>query len=87
VGFVEDIKPLLDADCVTCHNTRTANGRVDLSTYASVMRTVRAGSANSELVRVTQRGGSMYREWRGSADAKADLVRRWVVEFQAKETR
>jgi hypothetical protein len=87
VGFNEDIKPLLDADCVRCHNTRNANGRVDLSTYTAVMREVRAGNAASTLVRVAQQGGSMYREWSGDRAAKATLVRRWVVDFQAKETR
>ena len=87
VGFTEDIKPILDTDCVRCHNTRNANGRVDLSTYAAVMREVRAGNAASPLVRVAQQGGSMYREWSGDRAAKATLLRRWVVDFQAKETR
>lgn len=87
LGYIQDIKPLLDSDCTRCHNTRNANGRVDLTTFTSVMRTVRAGSAQSELVRVSQQGGSMYREWRGDRAAKADLVRRWVVEFQARENR
>ncbi|MEY4093225.1 MAG: hypothetical protein RLZZ53_424 [Acidobacteriota bacterium] len=87
LGFVQDIKPLLDGDCIRCHNTRNANGRVDLTTFTSVMRTVRAGSAQSELVRVTQQGGSMFREWSGDRAAKANLVRRWVVEFQARENR
>jgi hypothetical protein len=87
LGYIQDIKPLLDGDCVRCHNPRNTNGRVDLSSYAMVMRTVRAGSAASELVRASQQGGSMYREWSGNRTAKADLVRRWVVEFQAKENR
>lgn len=87
IGYTLDIKPLLDGNCVRCHNTRKANGGIDLTTYASVMRTVRAGSATSDLVRATQQGGSMYREWSGDRAAKATLVRRWVVEFQAKETR
>lgn len=87
LGYVQDIKPLLDADCVRCHSGRNASGRIDLSTYANVMREVRAGSAASTLVRVSQSGGSMYREWSGNRSAKADLVRRWVVDFQAKENR
>ncbi len=87
LGYTLDIKPILDSDCVRCHNTRNANGRVDLSSYASVMREVRAGSAQSTLVRVSQSGGSMYREWSGDRAAKAALVRRWVVDFQAQENR
>jgi hypothetical protein len=46
LGFVQDIKPLLDGDCISCHNTRTANGRVDLTTFTSVM-TVRAGARHA----------------------------------------
>jgi hypothetical protein len=87
IGYTLDIKPLLDGNCTRCHSTRNANGRVDLTTYASVMRVVRAGSAASDLVRATQQGGSMYREWSGDRAAKATLVRRWVVEFQAQENR
>ncbi len=87
VGYTLDIKPILDNDCVRCHNTRNANGRVDLSSYAAVMREVRAGNAQSTLVRVSQQGGSMYREWSGDRAAKAALVRRWVVDFQAQENR
>jgi hypothetical protein len=87
IGYTLDIKPLLDTNCIRCHNTRNANGRVDLTTYSSVMRVVRAGSAASDLVRATQQGGSMYREWSGDRAGKAALVRRWVVEFQAQENR
>jgi hypothetical protein len=87
LGYVEDIKPLLDADCTRCHNTRTHEAGVDLSSFAAVSRVVQAGSANSLLIRVSRRGGSMYSEWRGDATGKAELVRRWVVDYQAQQTR
>jgi hypothetical protein len=87
IGYTEDIKLILDADCIRCHNNRTHEGSIDLSSYASVLRTLRPGDANSLLIRVTRSGGSMYREWRGSATAKADLARRWIVDFQAREVR
>jgi hypothetical protein len=87
IGYNEDVKPVLDADCIRCHNSRTHENNVDLSTYASVLRTLRAGDSNSLLIRVTQSRGSMSGEWRGSAAAKAELVRSWIVDFQARETR
>jgi len=87
IGYNEDVKPVLDADCIRCHNSRTHENNVDLSTYASVLRTLRAGDSNSLLIRVTQSRGSMYGEWRGSAAQKAELVRSWIVDFQARETR
>lgn len=87
IGYTQDIKFLLDASCTRCHNSRSREGGVDLSTYSTVLRTVQAGNANSELIRQSRSGGSMYRYWRGNAAAQADLVRRWVVEFQAREIR
>ena len=87
IGYIEDIKPILDADCVSCHGPRRREEGVDLSTLANVSRTFQPGSENSLLIRVSRSGGSMYREWRGSGSAKAELVRRWIVEFQARESR
>jgi hypothetical protein len=87
VGYTLDIKPLLDGDCVKCHGPSRREHGVDLSTFANVLRQVQPGDANSPLVRESRNGGSMYREWTGDRAAKADLVRRWVVEFQAKESR
>src|SRR5262245_34108636 len=76
VGYTDDIKPILDADCTRCHSSRNHNAGVDLSSYAAVLRTLRPGDANSVLIHATQAGGSMSGEWRGSAAAKAELVRR-----------
>jgi hypothetical protein len=83
--FTADVQPLLNNDCVPCHGgSRTENG-YDFTSYAGVMRAVTAGSASSLLVRVSQPGGSMYANWRGSATAKAETVRRWVVAFKAAQ--
>jgi len=45
---------------------------------------VTPGSASSVLVTVSP-GGLMYAQWRGSAAAKAETVRRWVVDFKAAQ--
>jgi hypothetical protein len=34
-------------------------------------------------VRQTQPGGLMYSNFRGAAAAKAETIRRWVVDFKA----
>ena len=60
LAYVDDIKPILDADCVRCHNTRFHLKDVDVSTYAAVLGVVDAGSEDSPLVRVTRPGGMMY---------------------------
>ena len=58
-----------------------------MTTYANVLRAVNAGSANSKLVTTTQSRGSMFRYFTGDRNTKADLVRRWVVDFKAAQTR
>jgi hypothetical protein len=50
-----------------------------MTTYSGVMAAVRAGSASSALVIVTQPGGSMYSFLSGDRAGKAALIRTWVV--------
>jgi hypothetical protein len=87
LAYVNDIKPVLDSDCVACHSPRLHESDVDLSTYASVMRVVQAGSSNSLLVRVTRSNGIMYPNLTGNRAAKSELIRSWVVDSRAAETR
>jgi hypothetical protein len=79
VAYVQDIKPILDADCARCHSS--------FGTYAGALRYVQPGSAASPLVVVTQPGGAMYGYLRGDASGKSSLIRRWVVENGAAQTR
>jgi hypothetical protein len=72
---------------VPCHSTSLAKRQYSMSTYREVMAAVQPGNARSPLVTSTQSNGSMYRYWSGSRAAKADLVRRWVVNFNAQQTR
>ena len=85
LAFSADVQPILNNDCVQCHGASRQEQGYNFSTYAGVMRAVSAGSANSPLVRVTQPGGAMYSEFRGSAAAKAETIRRWVVDFRAAQ--
>ena len=83
--FTADVQPILNNDCVSCHGGSSAANGYDVRTYAGVMRDVTAGSASSLLVRQTQPGGQMYGQFRGSAAAKAETIRRWVVDFRAAQ--
>jgi len=87
VAYTQDVKPVLDADCVRCHSASNARAGVDLSSYASTMRVVQAGSASSLLVRVTQSGGSMYTYLSGDRASKSSLIRSWVVDNGAAQSR
>ncbi len=87
IGYTQDAKVLLDGSCTRCHNAVNRNGGVDLSSYVAVLRTAQPGNANSELIRQSRAGGSMFRYWRGDGAAQAEIIRRWIVEFQARENR
>ncbi len=87
VAYQQDLKPIFDADCTRCHSSSRPYGNYSMTTYAQVMRAVAAGNTNSVLIRFTQRGGSMYRYWSGNAQGKADLVRTWIVNNAAAQTR
>lgn len=87
LAYTPDMAPIFASDCLVCHSDRNALGRYSMSSYASVMRAVTAGSASSSLVRVTQSNGSMYRYWTGDRATKAAMTRDWVVTYKAQQTR
>lgn len=87
VAYNEDIAPILRADCQRCHGGSRPDAGYSVDTYALTLREVRIGDARSRLVTSTQSRGSMYRYWSGNAAAKAELVRKWVVENGAAQSR
>lgn len=87
VAYVQDIKPILDTDCIVCHSGRNAPNGLELTTYANVLRVVQPGNANSRLIVMTQPGGQMFGNFSGDRQAKSTLIRRWVVESNAAENR
>ena len=87
VAYTEDIAPILRADCQRCHGGSRPDAGYSVDTYALTLREVRVGDARSRLVTSTQSRGSMYRYWSGNAAAKAELIRKWVVEYGAAQSR
>jgi uncharacterized membrane protein len=43
VSFAKDIKPLIDAQCVGCHNTQSPTATVALSTHAEIQAYAKSG--------------------------------------------
>jgi cytochrome c553 len=77
--YTTDIQPVLATDCVRCHGPSRRDAGVDLSTYASVMRTATPGNASSLLILVTRPGGVMYGQFSGNRSQKATLIHDWIV--------
>jgi|SRR4051812_29173106 mono/diheme cytochrome c family protein len=90
LAYNPDMKSIFASDCLQCHGSGRADGNYRMTTYAQVMTDVRPGNPYSLLVQVTQRNGSMYRYFSGTAaarQAKADAVRTWIVTDNAQENR
>jgi hypothetical protein len=87
LAYTPDMQPLFASDCVPCHSGSRPSGNYSMSTYANVMKDVTAGSASSRLVVWTQPNGSMYRYFSADRTGRADMVKRWVVDNKAAQTR
>jgi hypothetical protein len=87
LAYNPDLKPIFDSDCVVCHSGSRPSAGYSMSTYANVMRAVVPGNANSPLVVWSLPGGTMYRYWTGNASQKAAMVRQWVVNDNAAQSR
>jgi hypothetical protein len=87
LAYVQDMQPIFASDCVVCHSGSRPSAGYSMSTYAAVMRDVTPGNPNSRLVIWTQSNGSMYRYFSGNRSSKADMVKRWVVDSNAAQTR
>jgi hypothetical protein len=87
LAYVQDVKPILDRDCLSCHSVRDARGNYSVATYAAVMNGQRPGDARSSLVVTSSPGGSMYQYFSGDAVTKATVVFRWMVYYNALESR
>ena len=74
-----DLQPVFATDCVPCHGASRPAGRYSMTSYSGVMAAVRAGSASSALVIVTQPGGVMYAFLSGDRAGKAAMIRTWVL--------
>lgn len=87
LSYVQDIKPILDRDCLSCHSARNARGNYSVATYADVLNGQRPGDAKGSLVVTGSPGGSMYQYYSGDAVTKSTMVFRWLVVYNAQQTR
>jgi hypothetical protein len=87
LAYSPDMVPIFASDCTPCHSGSRPSANYSMSNYTNVMRAVVPGNANSALVITTQPSGSMYRYFSVDRAGRADMVRRWVVDNKAAQTR
>jgi mono/diheme cytochrome c family protein len=87
LAYVQDIKPIFDRDCLSCHGDRESAGGYSVRTYAAVMDGQHPGDARSSVVVDCSPGGSMYRYFSGDAVTEATIVFRWMVYYNAAQSR
>jgi hypothetical protein len=87
LAYVQDVKPIFDRDCLSCHGGRESAGNYSVRTYTSTVDGQRPGDASSRLVVDCSPGGSMYRYFSGDAVTEATIVFRWMVYYNAQQSR
>ena len=87
IAYVQDIKPIFDRDCASCHGGRETAGGYSVRTYAATIEGQRPGDASSSVVVDCAPGGSMYRYFSGDRTTAATVVFRWMVYYNAQESR
>jgi hypothetical protein len=87
IAYVQDIKPIFDRDCLNCHSERRTAGNYSVRSYAATIAGQRPGDASSSVVVDCSPGGSMYRYFTGDAVTEATLVFRWMVAYNAMQSR
>src|SRR4051794_31937959 len=79
-SFKDDVKPILEANCMSCHNARKAKGRIDLSGYAGVGKVLKAGSPDqSRIVKSLHGKGARQMPPKSMLDATdIDTIKEWI---------
>jgi mono/diheme cytochrome c family protein len=87
IAYIQDIKPIFDRDCLSCHGGRDTAGNYSVRSYADTIAGQRPGDASSSVVVDCSPGGSMYRYFTGDAVTEATLVFRWMVVYNGMQSR
>jgi len=87
IAYVQDIKPIFDRDCLSCHGGREAAGNYSVRSYSDTIAGQRPGDARSSVVVDCAPGGSMYRYFSGDAVTDATKVFRWMVVYNGMQSR
>jgi len=85
ITYVNDIKPIMDSNCIMCHGGPQPTAGRDFSTYAGVMTVVTPGDPNSRIIQMTRTGGSMHFYLNPNPDVRAQTIYDWIVTYGAPQ--
>jgi phosphoribosylanthranilate isomerase len=83
--YVNDIAPIMQSNCVQCHSGPQPTAGRDFTTYMGVMQVVTPFDPNSRLIQMTQPGAPMHGFLQPDPATRAEIIRKWVVDFGAPE--
>lgn len=80
VSFAKDIKPLIDAQCVGCHNTQSPTDSVALSTHAEILIYAKSGQLFGVLSWIPPYTGSKQMPPNGAkwSDCNLSKLNSWI---------
>lgn len=84
VSFSRDVAPILAERCVACHNTRSPGGRLNLDSFASLLKggesgaTVSAHKSAESLLITMLEDGSMPKDADPLSAAQIAVVKHWI---------
>ncbi|MDO8744276.1 MAG: carboxypeptidase-like regulatory domain-containing protein [Candidatus Brocadiaceae bacterium] len=89
ISYNSDIKSILDAKCISCHQSGGVKSDVPLTTYSEVTnsRLVTPGSADSLLIRKLNKDLSEGTMWNNlNSTSEYDKIKNWIVVYNAQES-
>ncbi|HHT9114299.1 MAG TPA: carboxypeptidase-like regulatory domain-containing protein [Candidatus Wunengus sp. YC65] len=88
ISYNSDIKAILDAKCISCHQSGGVKSDVPLTTYAEVTDTklVTPGSADSLLIKKLNKDLSEGTMWVNlNSTSEYNKIKDWIVVYNAQE--
>ena len=85
ITYMNNIKPILDSNCIMCHGGPFPTAGRDFSTYAGVMTVVTPGDPNSRIIQMTKPGGPMNGFLSPDPIGRAQMIYDWIVIYGAPQ--
>lgn len=84
VSFAKQVAPIFATRCVACHNARTAKGRLNLETYANLLKGGESGAAvvankpGDSMIHTEIESGSMPKDADPLAPEQMATIKKWI---------